>query len=499
MLSGARAAADCDALAAELRLAAAKAARRRDARTTRPPGYVLAVEAESDRPRSVRATHRRSAGAGSGGAGRRAASRRSTLWRGEPLADLALRAVRRAGGRAGSRSSGSRPLRTGRRPSLPPAAGSSSCRARAARAQASAARAAARTADARAVPLGAPGRRAGRVSERRVARSSTSSGSTRVRACRSCTRDPAAGGPAEPRPRRAAGARMTTTAKCADALLAGRLVPVLGTDVARACCAPCRALRVSVRRRRRADPRLAVRRTDEGRRDRCTTSCTRCSRRAAAPTPMHRFFAVAAAAAARARRPHQLLVTTSYDLALEQALPRRGRGVRRRLVHRRGPPPRPLLPLRARRHADVDRRARTHTPTELSLERRTGHPQAPRRHRPTPQRDGRASSSPRTTTSTISRRRDVAAAIPVALAAKLRRSHFLFLGYAMRDWNLRVVLERLWGDEPLELPLVGGAAERAAARAASSGVGATSMCSSCRSTQYVDGARPLRRRGGGAA
>jgi hypothetical protein len=42
---------------------------------------------------------------------------------------------------------------------------------------------------------------------------------------------------------------------------------------------------------------------------------------------------------------------------------------------------------------------------------------------------------------------DVGAAIPVALAAKLRRSHFLFLGYGMRDWNLRLVLGRVWGGE----------------------------------------------------
>jgi hypothetical protein len=39
--------------------------------------------------------------------------------------------------------------------------------------------------------------------------------------------------------------------------------------------------------------------------------------------------------------------------------------------------------------------------------------------------------------------------IPVSLAAKLRRSHFLFLGYTMADWNLRLLLYRLWGDEPL--------------------------------------------------
>jgi hypothetical protein len=36
---------------------------------------------------------------------------------------------------------------------------------------------------------------------------------------------------------------------------------------------------------------------------------------------------------------------------------------------------------------------------------------------------------------------------PVMLAAKLRRSHFLFLGYGMRDWTVRVFLQRLWLDE----------------------------------------------------
>jgi hypothetical protein len=35
------------------------------------------------------------------------------------------------------------------------------------------------------------------------------------------------------------------------------------------------------------------------------------------------------------------------------------------------------------------------------------------------------------------------------LAARLRRSHFLFLGYGMRAWNLRLVLNRLWGGTPV--------------------------------------------------
>ena len=34
---------------------------------------------------------------------------------------------------------------------------------------------------------------------------------------------------------------------------------------------------------------------------------------------------------------------------------------------------------------------------------------------------------------------ELSAVVPVALAAKLRRSHFLFLGYEMADWNLRLI------------------------------------------------------------
>lgn len=40
-------------------------------------------------------------------------------------------------------------------------------------------------------------------------------------------------------------------------------------------------------------------------------------------------------------------------------------------------------------------------------------------------------------------RADVTALFPVTLAQKLKTSHFLFLGYSLRDWNFRVMLYRL--------------------------------------------------------
>jgi len=46
-------------------------------------------------------------------------------------------------------------------------------------------------------------------------------------------------------------------------------------------------------------------------------------------------------------------------------------------------------------------------------------------------------------------RTDISNLIPVTLAARLRRSHFLFLGYSMADWNLRVILYRIWGEQAL--------------------------------------------------
>ena len=47
--------------------------------------------------------------------------------------------------------------------------------------------------------------------------------------------------------------------------------------------------------------------------------------------------------------------------------------------------------------------------------------------------------------------RDVGEQIPFALRERMADSHFLFLGYSMRDWNLRVILNRIWGAQQLDL------------------------------------------------
>jgi DNA-binding SARP family transcriptional activator len=168
----------------------------------------------------------------------------------------------------------------------------------------------------------------------------------------------------------------------------------------------------------------------------------------AAPAPVHRFFASLPPLLRERGIPHQLLVTTGYDLALEQALlaadeefdvvsyvaTGRHRG---RFFHR--------SPDGATRVIDLPN---TYA-TELSLERRTI---VLKLH------GGVDASAAREQESFVVTeddyiaylaRNDVGSAVPVGLAARLRRSHFLFLGYGMREWGLRLVLDRISNGEPL--------------------------------------------------
>jgi len=231
-----------------------------------------------------------------------------------------------------------------------------------------------------------------------------------------------------------------------DALLAGRLVPVLGADVG--------ALAEELARRFGCPDS-----TGELTRVAQFVALTKGPGRlydelhalletGAAPTPVHRFFASLAGVLRERGLPHQLLVTTSYDLALEQALLDAGEEFdvvfyvasgrdRGRFCHREPDGTTHLIEL-PNMYA-----------TELSLERR---PVVLKLHggldgQPTRERE----SFVVTEDDYIGylAHSDVGAAIPVALAAKLRRSHFLFLGYGVREWSLRLVLDRICAGEPL--------------------------------------------------
>ncbi len=166
------------------------------------------------------------------------------------------------------------------------------------------------------------------------------------------------------------------------------------------------------------------------------------------PTPLHRFLAQLPALLRERGAPHQLIVSTNYDLALERAFEEAGEELdivayvaagpqRGRFWHR--PPggvPRPI---------DVPN---TYA-TELSLERRTILLKLHGAVDPLPEREWESFVITEDDYIDYLGHSELTAVVPVALAAKLRRSHFLFLGYEMADWNLRLILNRIWGERPV--------------------------------------------------
>jgi SIR2-like domain len=44
---------------------------------------------------------------------------------------------------------------------------------------------------------------------------------------------------------------------------------------------------------------------------------------------------------------------------------------------------------------------------------------------------------------------DATKLLPLKISERLKESHFLFLGYSLKDWNLRVILRRIWGQQRL--------------------------------------------------
>jgi DNA-binding SARP family transcriptional activator len=166
------------------------------------------------------------------------------------------------------------------------------------------------------------------------------------------------------------------------------------------------------------------------------------------PGPLHRFLARLPALLRERGAPHQLIVTTNYDLALERAFEEADEEVdivayvaagqhRGRFWHRApGEPPRPI---------DIPN---TYA-TELSLDRRTILLKLHGAVDPLPEREWESFVITEDDYIDYLGRSELTAVVPVSLAAKLRRSHFLFLGYEMADWNLRLILNRIWGERPV--------------------------------------------------
>ena len=169
------------------------------------------------------------------------------------------------------------------------------------------------------------------------------------------------------------------------------------------------------------------------------------------PTAFHRFLARVPKLIGQMEHPpmdrYQLIVTTNYDDVLEQAFNdadepfdllwyvARGENLGR-FMHRR--PDGTTEPILDPEHYEA---------IPLSLERTV----ILKIHGAVDRPSGAADSYVITEDNYIDylTRIEIRKLIPKALLAKLRQSSILFVGYSMRDWNLRAIFHRIWQEEKL--------------------------------------------------
>jgi class 3 adenylate cyclase/DNA-binding SARP family transcriptional activator len=163
------------------------------------------------------------------------------------------------------------------------------------------------------------------------------------------------------------------------------------------------------------------------------------------PSDVHRFLARLPALLRERETAQPLLVTTGYELALERALEEVKEPYETVCYLAAGQMRGSFCHIAPTGVANVIDRPNAYT-SELALDERTVllHLQG-RIDRSTE----RAWESFAVTEDDFIHYGDVAGRLPVSLAARLRRTHLLLLGYTLSTWTLRVVLERLWGSEPL--------------------------------------------------
>jgi hypothetical protein len=164
------------------------------------------------------------------------------------------------------------------------------------------------------------------------------------------------------------------------------------------------------------------------------------------PNKLHRLLAdLPAALRAQGRAtPGQLLITTNYDDALERAFAEAGEEVDIVLyaaepnepgsfVHVKPDGERVSIP----KHTDYRGFALEERSVILKV------------HGAVDRKDEAADSYVITEDHYIDylARENVSRLIPAYLMARMRTSHFLFLGYGMRDWNLRVILRHIWSEQ----------------------------------------------------
>jgi DNA-binding SARP family transcriptional activator len=164
-----------------------------------------------------------------------------------------------------------------------------------------------------------------------------------------------------------------------------------------------------------------------------------------APGPVHCFLAELSALSRELGIPHPLIVTTNYDRAVEQAFAEAEEEIdvvtymsigrdRGRFVHRSADGELNVITT-PNAYAGVPVEERTvllKIHGEVDLE---------------PARDAESFVVSEDDYISYLAETGISGVLPVTLAARLRRSHFLFLGYGLVDWSFRVFLHRLWPDE----------------------------------------------------
>ena len=161
------------------------------------------------------------------------------------------------------------------------------------------------------------------------------------------------------------------------------------------------------------------------------------------PGPIHRLLARIPVVLRERGVPYQLIVTTAFDGGIERAFADAGEELDVVTYIAAGP-------MRGRFvHSPPDAEPRTvdvpNAYADLSLERRTVLLRLRGVADPSPDRILESLVVTEDDHIDYPGASELEGAIPVTLAARLRRSHLLFFGYDLADWNLRLVVNRLRG------------------------------------------------------
>ena len=165
------------------------------------------------------------------------------------------------------------------------------------------------------------------------------------------------------------------------------------------------------------------------------------------PGPVERFLAGLPEQARARGAEHQLLVTTAYGSALERAFEDRGEEVDVVSFVALGPNRGKFLHQAPDGSETVV--AVPNAYAELSLAERPVILKVHGGVDARPDRDRESFVVSEDDYIGYLAQSDLASVVPVTLAAKLRRSHLLFISYPVVEWSLRVFLHRVFGDEPI--------------------------------------------------